>query len=372
MRVSSLDPIRHNLTRALRVAVLLLGVGALQACSTDGPTAPTSTALYFPPTDNSFWLTARPVEAGFDSVALAAALDWAGTQQSYGIVVLWRGRLVAERYWAGWTSNTRGPLFSAGKSITSALVMQMIAEGKLSLDTSVSAILGNGWSRATSGESAITVRHLLSMASGLNDSLQTIVAPGTKFYYNNPAYYQLFAVLSQVSGLTVPQLAASRIFGPIGMTRALAFENTDTGEPGYIFLSSARDFARFGLLLQAGGRWSGTAVLSDSAALQQSRRYSGTDNLSYGWLWWLNGAASHRTPGPYLLPTNAGPLIPAAPSDLVAALGLDDKKLYLVPSRELVIVRLGDRAPIAGVGNPEAGSGFDNEWWLRLSAAFRP
>jgi CubicO group peptidase (beta-lactamase class C family) len=365
-------PVQRHLRRALRLAVALLIVGATLACREDAPTAPTAASLYFPPSDGSPWQSVRPVEAGFDSAALASALDWAGTQESFGIVVLWRGRIVAERYWAGWTSNTRGPLFSAGKSITSALVTQMIAEGKLSLDTSVSAILGAGWSRATTGESAITVRHLMAMASGLNDSLQRVVAPGATFYYNNPAYYQLFGVLSEVSGLTVPQLAASRIFTPIGMTRALAIENTDTGEPGYVFAASARDFARFGLLLQAGGRWNGAPVLTDSAALRQSRQYAGTDNLSYGWLWWLNGGASHRTPGPYLLPTNAGPLIPSAPSDLVAALGLDDKKLYLVPSRELVIVRLGDRAPVAGPGSPEAGSSFDNEFWTRLSAAFRP
>lgn len=369
---SKINPRAGILRSTMLTSVAGVALAAMLACSEDGPTAPTERAWYFPPADGSAWATVRPAEAGLDSAALAAALDWAGTQESFGVVVLWRGYLVAERYWAGWTVSTRGPLFSAGKSISSALVTQMISEGKLSLDTSVTAILGAGWSRATTGESDITVRHLLSMASGLNDSLQFVVAPGSKFYYNNPAYYQLFAVLSQVSGATVPQLAASRIFTPIGMTRALAIENTDTGEPGYVFASSARDFARFGLLLQAGGRWNGTTVLSDSSALVQGRTYSGTDNLSYGWLWWLNGGASHRTPGPYLLPTNAGPLIPSAPADLVAALGLDDKKLYMVPSRDLIIVRLGDRAPIAGAGSPEAGSSFDNELWLRLSAAFRP
>lgn len=350
---------------------LALCSGLILACRGNGPTAPEATALYFPPINGSTWATVRPRDAGFDSLALAAALDWAGSQESFAMVVLWRGRLVAERYWQGWDANTRGPLFSAGKSITSALVLQMVAENRLSLDTSVTAILGAGWSRAATGESAITVRHLLSMASGLNDSLQRIVAPGARFYYNNPAYYQLFAVLANVSGRSVPQLAAERIFTPIGMTRTLSLENTDTGEPGYIFVASARDFARFGLLLQAGGRWDGTPVLTDSAALRQSRQYAGTDNLSYGWLWWLNGGASHRTPGPYLLPTNPGPLVPSAPPDFVAALGLDDKKLYLVPSRDLVIVRLGDRAPVSG-GSPQAASSFDTQLWQRLSAAFLP
>jgi CubicO group peptidase (beta-lactamase class C family) len=361
--------LRHTALLSLLVATTLASVAA---CGTDGPVAPAPSALYFPPVGGSSWETVSPRTAGFDSTALHAALDWAGTQESFGVVVLWRGRLVAERYWQGWDATTRGPLFSAGKTITSALVTQMVAEGKLSLDASVSSILGAGWSRATTGESSITVRHLMSMASGLDDSLRTVVAPGAIFYYNNPAYYQLFGVLAQASGLSVPDLAAARIFTPIGMTRALAFPNTDTGEPGFIFAASARDFARFGLLLQAGGRWNGTPVLADSAALSQARRYSGTSNQSYGWLWWLNGGVSHRTPGSYLLPTVAGPLIPSAPSDLVAALGLDDKKLYLVRSRELVIVRLGNRAPISGGASPEAGSSFDDEFWRRLSAAFLP
>ena len=362
----------HSRQLILLSTILGAALSTTVACSNDGPVAPATSALYFPPVDGASWETVSPRTAGLDSTALHAALDWAGAQESFGVVVLWRGRLVAERYWQGWNPTTRGPLFSAGKTITSALVTQMVAEGRLSLDASVSSILGAGWSRATAGEASVTVRHLMSMASGLDDSLRTVVAPGATFYYNNPAYYQLFAVLEQVSGLSVPNLAAARIFTPIGMTRALAFANTDTGEPGYIFASSARDFARFGLLLQAAGRWNGIAVLTDSAALSQSRRYSGTSNQSYGWLWWLNGGVSHRTPGSYLLPTNPGPLIPSAPSDLVAALGLDDKKLYLVPSRELVIVRLGDRAPISGGASPEAGSGFDDEFWQRLSAAFLP
>jgi hypothetical protein len=55
----------------------------------------------------------------------------------------------------------------------------------------------------------------------------------------------------------------------------------------------------------------------------------------------------------------------------VAALGKDDKKLYLVPSLDLVLVRLGDRAPISGGVSPAAISTFDNALWTRLMAARR-
>jgi CubicO group peptidase (beta-lactamase class C family) len=147
---------------------------------------------------------ARRTYAGLDSAALASALDSAGTQASTAMVVLWRGRLVAERYWDGWTATTVGPWFSAGQTITSALVSHLAAEGRLSRDAPARTQLGAGWSRAPLVEPGITVRHLLSMASGLGDSLAFVTAPGARFYYNNnPGYYQLFAVVASAAGRPV-------------------------------------------------------------------------------------------------------------------------------------------------------------------------
>ncbi|WKW13186.1 serine hydrolase [Pseudogemmatithrix spongiicola] len=348
----------------------LLALAAAAACSNDTPTAATpGPAWHFPSSDAS-WATVRPVEAGFDSTALAAALDWAGEQNSSAVVVAWRGRIVAERYWNGWTSQTRGPYFSAGKTITAALTLDLVSDGALALSDAVSTHLGAGWSRAGTAEDSITVRHLLAMASGTDDSLRRIVAPSAnRFYYNNPAYYQMFGVAAAAGSATFPQLVQQRILTPIGMSRTLLIANEDTGEPGFVFVGSARDFARFGILTLNHGRWNGAQLVADSALLARARQPSGTDNLSYGWLWWLNGGASHRTPGSYLLPTNAGPMFPAAPVDLAAALGLDDKKLYVVPSLDLVVVRLGDRAPISGAVSPAAVSSFDNAFWTRLMLA---
>jgi CubicO group peptidase (beta-lactamase class C family) len=364
-------PRRRSLFLLASAAALIAGCNGATSDVT-APPPPGAVDWYFPPTDGSAtWATVRPAEASLDSVALAAALDWAMTQETDAIVVLWRGRLVAERYADGVNTTTRGPVFSAGKTITAALVGQLAHEGRLHLDSSVTRYLGPGWSRAGTAEAGITVRHLLAMASGLDDSLRVVVPPGDRFYYNNPAYYQLFGILEQAAGRTLPQIATDRLFTPVGMTRAIALQNTDTGEPGWIFWMSARDFARFGLLMLRHGRWNGTPILSDSAFLARARTWSGTDNRAYGWLWWLNGSSSYRTPGPYALPTRNGPLFPAAPNDLVSALGKDDKKLYLVPSRDLVIVRLGDRAPVSGAASPAAISSFDNEWWTRLSAALR-
>jgi CubicO group peptidase (beta-lactamase class C family) len=326
-----------------------------------------SLPIVFPPAGGN-WATISPAALGWDTTALATALDWAGTQQSTAVLIAWRGRLVAERYWRGWTPTTDSIIASAGKSVLATVVGQLVSDGRLALDAPVSAYLGSGWSRSPSTEARITVRHLLQMASGLNDSLQLVAQPGNRFYYNNPAYYQLFAVVTRTSGQDITTTTRSRLLAPIGMGGTWRL-NIDTGEPGFVFSCTARDMARFGLLQLANGRWDGARVV-DSGWTQQMRRQGPPDNAAYGLLWWLNGSNGYRLPGPYLLPTQPGMLIPSAPADLAAALGKGDKKIYVVPSLDLVVVRHGAEADV-GAGNPLALSTFDEQLWQRLRAAIR-
>ena len=373
-----------RLSRVLALA-LTVGLGAATACaSPDGagtPTAPPppsppsaidprTLAAYFPPTTGASWDTISGARLGYDMAALTSALDWAGTQRSTAVMVLWRGRIVAERYWNGWTPTKDSIIASASKSVLSAIAGELARSGQLSLDSAVTRYLGVGWSRSPGTESRITVRHLLGMMSGLNDSLQTIVPPGTRFYYNNPAYYQLFGVVQAASRESINAASRRLLFDRIGMSGSTWLPNVDTGELGWILSSTARDMARFGLLALNRGRWNGVPVLADSAWFAASWRATPPDNAGYGLLWWLNGSSSYRTPGSYLLQSQAGPLIPSAPADLVAALGKGDKKIYVVPSLELVVVRHGEEAD-ASVGNPLAISAFDEQWWRRLKPAFR-
>jgi CubicO group peptidase (beta-lactamase class C family) len=335
-----------------------------------GAVDPRTLAPYFPPVTGATWDTIAGARLGYDTAALTAALDWAGTQRSTAVVVLWRGRIVAERYWNGWTPTKDSIIASASKSVISAIAGELARSGQLSLDSAATRYLGSGWSRSPGTESRITVRHLMGMMSGLNDSLQTVVQPGTRFYYNNPAYYQLFGVVQAASGESVNALSRRVLFDRIGMSGSTWFPNVDTGELGWILSSTARDMARFGLLALNRGRWNGVSVLADSAWFAASWRATPPDNAGYGLLWWLNGSSSYRTPGPYILPSQPGALIPSAPSDLVAALGKGDKKIYVVPSLELVVVRHGEEADASG-GNPLAVSAFDEQWWRKLKLALR-
>ncbi len=383
----------HSLRLALR-ALAPFGVALLVACRGETPTSapvtppttpttpstpttPTPTPVdprtlpaYFPPLGDASWDTIAPARLGFDTAALRSALDWAGTQRSTAVVVLWRGRIVAERYWNGWTATKDSIIASAGKSVVSSLVGELARQGRISLDSSAAKYLGTGWSRSPSTEARITVRHLLSMSFGLDDSLKFVALPGNRFYYNNPAYYQLFGVVSEASGQSVTAASKALLFDRIGMATANWRLNIDMGEPGLILSCSARDMARYGLLALNRGRWNGTQILADSAWFATAWRQAPPDNAGYGYLWWLNGSSTYRLPGPYILPTQQGSLFPSAPRDLVAALGKGDKKIYVIPSLELVVVRHGEEADPNG-GNPAAASAFDEQWWQRLRSAFR-
>ena len=85
-------------------------------------------------------------------------------------------------------------------------------------------------------------------------------------------------------------------------------------------------------------------------------------NKSYGYLWWLNGKENVRVPGSPLEFQNM--LIPNAPSDLIAGLGANDQKLYIVPSQSLVIVRLGGDGGTSSLGP----SSYDNQLWEKINA----
>ena len=340
------------------------------ACAGERETTPTSLApvdprtlpMVFPSVTSAEWAT-------WDTLALRNALDWAGTQKSTAVVIAWRGRIVAERYWNGWTPSKDSIIASASKSVVSLLVGRLREQGRLTFDVPATRWLGPNWSRAPLTESRITVKHLLSMSSGLDDSLKTVVQPDTRFYYNNPAYYQLFGVIAAASGQSVANYSAAQLLIPIGMRTARWVLNIDTGEPGLILSGSARDMVRFGHLILNRGQWNGQNILGDASYFSAALNTAAPNNPSYGYLWWLNGKGSSRILGPYLLSAVPGALIPSAPSDLVAALGKGDKKIYVIPSLDLVIARHGQEANVAG-GNPLAISAFDEQWWQRLRLVF--
>jgi len=108
-----------------------------------------------------------------------------------------------------------------------------------------------------------------------------------------------------------------------------------------IYLSTARSMARFGILMLNNGNWNGTDVIKDKNYTQDMINTSQNLNKSYGYLWWLNGKESYMLPG--FTKVFNGILMPDAPDDLYAALGKNGQILNVVPSKGLIMVRMGER-----------------------------
>lgn len=112
--------------------------------------------------------------------------------------------------------------------------------------------------------------------------------------------------------------------------------------------------ARFELLIYANGNWDGTQIVSESF-LNKASTTSQNINEAYGYLWLLNGKTSYHLPQTQL--EFNGELILNAPVDMYAALGKNDQKIYVLPSKKLVVIRLGEVADSENF----ALSNFDNE-----------
>lgn len=225
----------------------------------------------------------------------------------------------------------------------------------------MNAYTAAGWSKTSAEQEAvITVRNLLEMNSGLAENLSFDAAPDTKFYYNTPAYAILKRVLEGASKQSLDQITQDWLATPAGMTntawRKRPAALADVGNPTGL-VTTPRDVARMGQLVLDGGiTTNGTRVISKA---QLDALFVRTKtNPAYGHLWWLNGSAETVNVGPNS-PSRAGQFIRTAPADLVAAMGAQDRKLYIIPSRKLVIVRTGQTAP---------DRQFDEHLWEKLTA----
>ena len=122
------------------------------------------------------------------------------------------------------------------------------------------------------------------------------------------------------------------------------------------FATTARDLARFGLLMLANGNWDGKNLIEDKAYIKEALSPSQKQNPSYGYLWWLNcnRPVTDANKG-------GGRMVFAAPPDMYAAKGALARRLYVLPTQQVVITRLGD----------QAGKDFDGQFFKRLKMAIR-
>jgi CubicO group peptidase (beta-lactamase class C family) len=327
------------------------------------PTAPQT--MYFPAGATTTWETTSPSALAWNQANIDPLNTFLTRTNTKAFIVLVNGRIVMEQYYNGHNATTAWEWNSAGKTLASASIGIAQQEGLLNITDKVSAHLGTGWtSMPLAKENLITLKHLLSMTAGNDDSKQVIskanltylADAGNRWAYSN-IFQKLYDVIGASSKTTFQNYFDQKLKNKIGMDGYW-----DTGGVFTIYHSTARSMARYGLLALNKGRWNNEQVLNE-AYFTESINPSQTINASYGYLWWLNGKASFIIPGYQAV--NKGSLVPAAPADMYAAMGASDQRIYVVPSQKLVVVRMGKAANPA---DPNfAISAFDQDLWLQLN-----
>lgn len=346
---------------------LLLLLLPLMGCSDDDATQPTpEESMYFPSNTDNNWETKTIASLGWNQAAVDPLKDYLIAKNTKSFMILVNGRIVMEEYFDGHTPTATWQWNSAGKTLVGTMTGIAQQEGELSIDAKVSDYLGTGWtSEPLAKENLITSWHLLTMTSGINDANNLVIPSnltyladaGTRWSYHN-VFQKLMDVIGEASNQDFEAYFNSQLKNKIGME---GFWNN--GLIFKIYHSNTRSMARFGLLALNEGKWKDEQIIN-KPFYTESTTTSQSINPSYGYFWWLNDKTSYMVPGGQTV--YPGALVSNAPADMYAAMGAEDQRIYVVPSKKMVIIRMGNASDPS---NPNfALSGFDNELWLKLNA----
>lgn len=302
---------RHRLRRLAASALGVVGLVGATACSSakgpDGPAAQLGTT------------TPGRKPATFADVDAAMTKRVTDDKLPGGaVLVVQKGQVVHRATYGDYQGTEVIPVASASKWLTSATIMTLVDEGKLSLDAPVGTWLP---SFATGDKSAITLRMLLSHTSGVAtdacifDRTTTLEAcadkiaarpvtspPGKEFNYGNAAYSVAARAAEVAGGKPFADLFAERIAAPLGMTDTRFDEGRPTANPmpAASGTTTLGDYAKFLELMLAGGTVNGRQVLSkasvDELITNQTRNKENpsdeavriTGILEYGLGMWLD------------------------------------------------------------------------------------
>lgn len=328
--------------------------------------------LYFPPLTGNSWETVDPDSLGWCSDKIDSLLKFVGEKNSKAFIVLKDGKIAIEKYYGSFSKDSLWYWASAGKTLTSMLTGIAQEDGFLSIMDKSSKYLGKGWTSCPQEkEDLITIRNQLTMTSGLDDAvpenhctldtcLEYKADAGTRWAYHNAPYTLLDKVIEGATGKSFNTYFNEKIRSKIGMNGFWFKSSYDN-----VYLSNARSFARFGLLVLNGGKWMNNPIITDMTYFNQMINSSQNINNSYGYLWWLNGKTSFMLPETqFVFP---GYLMANSPNDLIAALGKNGQCLNVVPSLNLVLIRMGDSP-----GNTilDVANFFNDDIWKRLNDVF--
>ena len=354
----------------MKYFIYLMFVAVCFSCSKQNDVQPTpDNSMYFPSNTDTSWERASMATLGWNQGAVQPLKDYLNAKHTKSFMILVNGRIVMEEYFNGHNSTAPWEWNSAGKSLVSAAVGIAQQKGYLNINDKVSTYLGAGWSsEPLDKEILITIKNLLSMTSGLNDTSNLVIPAnltyvadaGTRWSYSN-VFQLLMDVVAAASNQTYDNFFSTNLKSKIGMDGLWNY-----GVIFKIYYSNTRSMARYGLLALNKGKWKNEQVINE-AYFTESTNSSQSINPSYGYLWWLNGKSNFMIPGAQIV--FPGPLVPNAPADMFAAMGASDQRAYVIPSKNMVVIRMGDASDPA---NPTfAVSGFDNEMWAKINAVIQ-
>lgn len=303
--------------------------------------------LYFPPASGNEWQQMAPDDLGWCQENIDSLYDYLSAEDSKAFILLKDGKIVLEQYFNDHDSSKNWYWASAGKGLTSLLVGMAQQAGSLDIQDRTSDYLGLGWTSCTqAAEGEIRVIDQLRMSTGLDDGvddvyctedtcLQCIAQPMTRWAYHNAPYTLLDEVMESATGSNLNTYVRQNLHNKTGMSGFYLKQGYNN-----LYISDARSMARFGLLMLANGVWDGDSILSDQQYFQEMINTSQDLNKSYGYLWWLNGKES------YMLPQSqfvfSGSLFPQAPADMYSAIGLNGQFINVIPSLNMVWIRMGN------------------------------
>ncbi|MDQ3043592.1 MAG: beta-lactamase family protein [Chloroflexota bacterium] len=285
-----------------------------------------------------------PEAQGMDAALLAEADRVIQTElpDATGLVVVRNGAIVFERSYGDFAPDDAVKIRSVTKSVISALVGIAVADGLLSLDQTLGALIPERIPPGADLRAAdITVESLLTMTSGLTWELGTdysriiasddwvaltlsqpiVAAPGEVYVYNSGGSHLLSVILAEVTGQDTADYAKERLFDPLGIEPG-AWLHSPQGEAGGGFglELTPRDLATFGQLYLNGGVWEGEQLVpAEYVAASTTVQSAGdaTGGTPYGYQWWVTGVYGY---------------------DAYFALGFGGQYLYVVPALNLVVV----------------------------------
>ena len=311
--------------------------------------------------------TPMPAETkqSFSDEALEEMIAFGGATNSHALIV-WHGDGVAlEHYYPGYDEMTRSSTQSMHKSVVALLVGKAIEDGYInSVDDSASLYLPE-W--AEDERSKITIKQMLRQTTGINFSsvkLSTImnymrlmvgsdvlaetlylpleVEPDTRFDYNTVIPQNLGLIIQRATGKRYTEYLSDALWKPIGATDAnviLDSEEKGMARTGCCLDATARSWLRVGLLHLNEGSVDGKQIVSKQ--WMKDIIEPGEYNPNYGYFTWLGTEYVENRRYNRKSTTSVYHSEPFAAPDIIYFDGFGGSRVYIVPSKELVIVRTG-------------------------------